>query len=288
MSLEASKFRLGLFFSLGTILFLVVMIWLTGWFRNADTRLYVCYFSESVQGLESGSQVRYRGVPVGTVKSVSVAPDGRLVEVVMEIDSHFPVRADIAARLELIGITGLKAINLRLSAPGDMVMQPHDFDVRYEEIPVLPSSMETLEIGLERIVEIINQVDVEQMSDQTVRLLESLNEIMDSDSISMLVSTISLTASRIDTMAIVYTRLGRDLDEIALRAGRSFPDMTQDLHSLTVQLNDLLAVVQPMTDGLDEIMAQSYSLVDALRMLVDRTRDHPGEMLLQQGEVDWP
>ncbi len=288
MSLEASKFRLGLFFSLGTILFLVVMIWLTGWFRNADTRLYVCYFSESVQGLESGSQVRYRGVPVGTVKSVSVAPDGRLVEVVMEIDSHFPVRADIAARLELIGITGLKAINLRLSAPGDMVMQPHDFDVRYEEIPVLPSSMETLEIGLERIVEIINQVDVEQMSDQTVRLLESLNEIMDSDSISMLVSTISLTASRIDTMAIVYTRLGRDLDEIALRAGRSFPDMAQDLHSLTVQLNDLLAVVQPMTDGLDEIMAQSYSLVDALRMLVDRTRDHPGEMLLQQGEVDWP
>ena len=87
MSMEASRFRLGLFFTLGTVLFVAMMIWLTGWFRNPDTRPYVCYFSESVQGLETGSSVRYRGVPVGTVERIAVAPDGRLVEI-SELRDH--------------------------------------------------------------------------------------------------------------------------------------------------------------------------------------------------------
>ena len=42
---------------------------------------YVSYFDESVQGLDVGSPVKFRGVTIGTVGGIDVAPDHRHVEV---------------------------------------------------------------------------------------------------------------------------------------------------------------------------------------------------------------
>ncbi|NLP05705.1 MCE family protein [Candidatus Fermentibacteria bacterium] len=290
MSLEASRFRLGLFFTLGTVLFVAMMVWLTGWFRNPDTRPYVCYFSESVQGLETGSSVRYRGVPVGTVERIAVAPDGRLVEVVMDIESDFPVREDVVARLDLVGITGLKAINLRILGPGETASSVvHDFEPPCTEIPVMKSSMENLEVGLERLVEIVTVIDFEGISSQTVQLLQSLNEIMDSDSLSMLISSLARTSSRIDTLVMVYTDVGRDLQAIADRSGGEISGMARDLRNLTVQLDQLLGLLQPTADGLGALLVQTYSLMDDMRAMMDMLRNHPEELLMQSGGEDrWP
>ena len=43
--------------------------------------VYVTYFDESVQGLQVDSIVKFRGVDIGTVRKIGVAPDQRLVEV---------------------------------------------------------------------------------------------------------------------------------------------------------------------------------------------------------------
>jgi hypothetical protein len=45
----------------------------------------VTYFDESVQGLDVGSPVKFRGVTLGTVSTITVAPDRRHVEVWMRI-----------------------------------------------------------------------------------------------------------------------------------------------------------------------------------------------------------
>ena len=48
--------------------------------------LYSVYFDESVQGLQVDSAIKYRGVEIGKVQSIEVAPDNRLIEVIMKID----------------------------------------------------------------------------------------------------------------------------------------------------------------------------------------------------------
>jgi len=48
--------------------------------------LYATYFDESVQGLQVDSAIKYRGVEIGKVQSIGVAPDYRLIEVIMKID----------------------------------------------------------------------------------------------------------------------------------------------------------------------------------------------------------
>jgi len=65
------------------------------------------YFDESVQGLQVDSAVKYRGVEVGRVERIRVAPDHRLIEVVMKIDPRGRLEREYVAQLKTAGITGI-------------------------------------------------------------------------------------------------------------------------------------------------------------------------------------
>lgn len=87
--------------------------------RKKPTDTYHTYFNESVQGLDEGAIVKFRGVRIGKVSSIGVAPDRRLIDVGMAIDrrSAAELRLDKAAlslraRLVIFGITGVKLIDL--------------------------------------------------------------------------------------------------------------------------------------------------------------------------------
>ena len=75
MSAKASYFRLGLFVLLGTLFLLVGVVYL-GVGAYFEERFPVeTYFKDSVEGLSVGTPVKFRGVPVGTVESVTFAQD---------------------------------------------------------------------------------------------------------------------------------------------------------------------------------------------------------------------
>ncbi len=68
---QKSNFRLGLFILSATLLGAILMIGLGSgkWFNKTIT--LETYFNESVQGLDIGSKVRYRGVVVGEVSAIT-------------------------------------------------------------------------------------------------------------------------------------------------------------------------------------------------------------------------
>jgi ABC-type transporter Mla subunit MlaD len=70
MSLKANYFKLGLFV-LGAIVAGVVVLVVIGSGRWFQPKLMIeTYFNESVQGLDIGSKLKYRGVVIGEVKSI--------------------------------------------------------------------------------------------------------------------------------------------------------------------------------------------------------------------------
>jgi len=70
MSARANFFKIGLFV-IGATAALVVLLVLLGAGKLFQTKIVMeTYFNESVQGLELGSKVKYRGVIVGEVKSI--------------------------------------------------------------------------------------------------------------------------------------------------------------------------------------------------------------------------
>src|SRR5215468_3679253 len=70
MSAKANFFKIGLF-TIGATLALVFLLVLLGAGKLFQSKIVMeTYFNESVQGLEVGSKVKYRGVIVGEVKSI--------------------------------------------------------------------------------------------------------------------------------------------------------------------------------------------------------------------------
>lgn len=85
---------------------------------------YHTYFDESVSGLDVGSVVEFRGLRIGTVGVIALAPDRLHVDVALDLalasalDLGLPERAAaLCAKLDSSGITGVKYIDLEPANP---------------------------------------------------------------------------------------------------------------------------------------------------------------------------
>ena len=113
-----TKLRVGILTAVtGALVLVVIAVW--GGLHLFKHRVrYAIELDNSVYGLSRGAEVFYNGIPVGTVRSIEIAPeDIRRVRIAIAIDEDTPVRADTKASLSMTGITGSKVIDLRPGAP---------------------------------------------------------------------------------------------------------------------------------------------------------------------------
>jgi ABC-type transporter Mla subunit MlaD len=128
---RANYVKIGLFVVLGFAAALALAVSLGATGTRRVTVAFYTYFNESVQGLEVGAPVTFRGVSVGHVGAITIAPDRRLVQVRMDIDvasmeqlgliprgqfkrtHEFPeAPSDLRAQLGTQGLTGIKYVSV--------------------------------------------------------------------------------------------------------------------------------------------------------------------------------
>ncbi len=101
---------------LGLFLFI---IWLTHFELTKGANYYRIEFRGSVTGLQNGSPVRYRGIPVGSVNKLGIDQDNpEEIEVTIKVDPDTPVNTDTIATIESQGLAGGVYIQLAGSATG--------------------------------------------------------------------------------------------------------------------------------------------------------------------------
>ena len=167
MARRQSRFMVGLFVITGVLIGAAAIIWVgAAKYFQKGTR-YVTYFDESVQGLQVDSRVKYRGVEVGSVERIGVAPDQRLVEVVVKIDLIRDVEKGIVTQLKAAGITGIVFVELDRRKPDEAVfVPPADMKTNYPVIPSQPSQTKQMLSGIDQIMDKVVQVDFKGISDQ--------------------------------------------------------------------------------------------------------------------------
>jgi phospholipid/cholesterol/gamma-HCH transport system substrate-binding protein len=276
----ANKFRLGLFFAVGSLVFVVIIIWLTGGFRDREEELYVCYFSWSVQGLNEGSSVMYNGVPVGRVENIDIAPDGRLVEVYLGIRRDFRMDSTIVATTQLTGITGLQVVNLSADTSGTIPPVVYGFDLDCTVIPVAEGAFQTVASTLTRVAEIIHEVDFGGISQQVEDLLQNVNTILDSDMVSNIEEAILRNSAHLDTLLTAYTTLGLNLNKLSLQLQDIAPLLVTEMDSLGQTLNDLSFEIRNFMQSMDEIIAEGTEAIQSLSLFFDIISNDPGQLLL--------
>ena len=179
MSTQADKFKIGLFLVSSLFLAVVVVIWLGASRFFEDSQTLVAYFTESVQGLEEGSPVKFRGVPVGRIKGIRMAPDTRLIEVLLSLNRNFKVSDDLGIKMNLMGLTGMKYLEMD-TFRSDQQKEPIElnFEPRYRVIPTYPSDIRELGTALESIFQKVKALDVDRMSNNILKVTSRLDTIL--------------------------------------------------------------------------------------------------------------
>ena len=150
-----AKYATVALFAIACIAAAVAFIWwYSGRGDRRDYQAYEIYFEGTVSGLSKGSPVRYLGVDVGRVTSLSIdRRDPSRVKVVADIDAMAPVSGATQAKLGLLGLTGLLYIDLQQ----DPKAQPTRQLPPGERYPVITARKGTIEASIERLPQILTQ-----------------------------------------------------------------------------------------------------------------------------------
>jgi phospholipid/cholesterol/gamma-HCH transport system substrate-binding protein len=175
MASQKTKFVVGLFLVCGIGIALLAFIWL-GMSRYFEKgRFYVTYFNESVQGLDKDSPVKYRGVSVGRVHSISVAPDSKLVKVVLKIETGMGLDTNMVAQLRSVGITGSVFIELDQKKRDEPDRSPPlSFPSEYPIVASKPSEIGEILHSIDDILNKIKAVDLEGISAKVKSNLDTI------------------------------------------------------------------------------------------------------------------
>jgi phospholipid/cholesterol/gamma-HCH transport system substrate-binding protein len=179
MARKTSKFMIGLFVIIGVSIGMIAIIWLgaSKYFEKGGT--YATYFDESVQGLQKDSTVKYRGVDVGRVEKIRVAPDNALIEVVMKINLKGELQRSHIAQLKPAGITGIVFIELDRKGPREQDLSPKlSFASEYPIIASKPSDIKQILSGVQGVLENLNKIDAKGISEGIVSTVANLNGVI--------------------------------------------------------------------------------------------------------------
>ncbi len=285
MAKKSTDFILGLFVILGFLLIVAGIIWVGASSLFQKGQHYISYFDESVEGLQADSSVKYRGVDVGRVVQIQVAPDNKLVGVVMKINLRGDLPKTTIAQLRSAGITGVKFIGLDRPAAGERALSPQiDFPSEYPIIPTRPSEIQRLLTAANAILEKFQQIDTKGISDQVVLTTKAIGNFFQGKEMAGILAKLHGTAGNLDkfTGRLNETVSAKKLDEILVGTRDSIKEINgllasvkQDLQAMKLPetASRYRAVAVEATALSDHLQRASASLDQFLERLKERPPD---------------
>ena len=238
MNERKSKLRVGIFVTTAAVLLLMMLFFLGLSEVFVRKVCVVTTFTESVQGLSVGSDVKFRGVKIGSVKSVSIMPEMKTIKVEMAVESDRftgivneqelisfikkEMSQGLRCRLEFAGITGLRYLDFDyFAAPGEPPATPRAVSAGFV-MPSVPSALRDVVKSLNVSLERISKIQFEDISNNLVNNLNDLNKILASEDVRRSIAHLSSMAVSMDKTAAAFSqivtedRLRQILDELEL------------------------------------------------------------------------
>ncbi len=151
---------LGAFFIGGVVLFFLTILWYLPAGRYDVANPYVVYFKGSLEGLDVGSQVEYRGIVVGKVSDVMLRYDKQTKEIVIPVLVQFLRRRDRYQELPDFKVLLKRGLRARLVKDSLISSSSHislffsrvkpyyaSNLTKYTQIPVSPSKDQDIKVG---------------------------------------------------------------------------------------------------------------------------------------------
>ncbi|NBB83715.1 MAG: MCE family protein [Alphaproteobacteria bacterium] len=257
METRANYVAVGAFVLLLMVGLAAFALWLSQVALQQDTERYRIFFTGAVTGLQAGSTVRYRGIPVGSVAEVGIDPDNiERVRVLVELEPDTPVRTDSVARLELQGITG----GVYVLIEGGSQQAPPLIEASDERPPVIPSEPSTIQAVLDSLPEVLAQATV---------LLDSANALLSEDNVAAMtgaIADVKAITGALSAQTASLESVVSGMDGLVTNLDGLVEETRLDAARLSDRLDTLLANVDDRTGtATDELEAAA----DDIRELAD-------------------
>ncbi len=247
MITKEQKVRVGAFFFIGIILVTALFFFSIGKSLFREKEIYHIRFENvSVSGLEKGGNVKYHGITVGEIQDIRVSrKDIGNVIVTISVDKGTPIKKDMKANLVMMGITGLKQIELSGGTN------------RSEDL----SEGSFIETGTSAIADITGEAQI--IADKVELLLNNLNNFA---------STANQQAFS-DILANADYLLEHNREPIS-QSIQDTADIAANIRGASADLQSTAAEIKTLVEGeqLDTILRKVEGVADSSQLLVEEMR----------------
>jgi len=292
-------FAVGLFVLLVCAMGGYFVYWLAVAKEPADTRRYLVYFEDSVRGLTKGSQVRYKGLNVGRVQDVRIAPDNpHRVEVMLEIEQTTPILSNTRASIQMQGVTGLSYVALNHSgAPGTAVQYPN------QGVPEIGSTESSFDRLMESAPRLMNQVteltrNINRLfNDQNISRISNILKQVEQTSAQLEPSLVELTSVLQQTSEALQhiTEAAENLQRTSEQAQpqimgtlnnieQTSRHLAQASHQLQKLISDnqgsISEFVQSGLPEFNQLIRESRATVQEIQSLAESLQRNPSQLIV--------
>lgn len=306
---NAQKFRLGIFIVIISILLIFFLVMVAG-NKIMEKRdiYYIKYEDTTVSGLQIGGPVRYYGIAIGRVDEINIDKENVAnVIVTVSVKSGTPLKQDINASLNPIGITGLLQIEISGGTNKAEFLNPKSFipagestfqnitgkaeiimgkleillnnlnsitdETNREKLTNILTSIDTLvETNIEPIGSIITNLDV--IITEIITISSSLNEATDR------INTI-IQSGKIDNIVSNTDKITKELAQINLKK------LVADLDDAVIQIDltlsrldathmeskqDILDTVESLRETIENLNEFSRQIIEDPSLLLKSRR----------------
>ena len=249
---------------------------------------YYAYYDDAA-GLQNASAVMIRGVKVGQVMQVSVAPeDPSKVKVTMSVSRDYKLPSDSQAKIFSAGLMGGKAIEIILGSSSEVLAPGSDIQSKAEKdmLDMAASELGDLKV---KVVELIDNLN---------KTVTGLNAVVDGNSTTITAAVSNLNAiladlrrsnivANVNEFTGTLNQNGERIDSVmmnlnAIVAELEQRQMAKSIADAVTTLNEVLAKVNS-TDGTvggllaDRTLYNNLTTAsNNLSTLLADLKEHPG------------
>jgi paraquat-inducible protein B len=318
VSRKINPTSLGLFIVTGVALGVIGLLLFSSSRLFTHTRDAIVYFDESLNGLNEGAPVKYRGVTIGSVKRVMVRFNqatndyampvilefqekllrerlGEPTEIFSEESVETRIRLGLRASLQTESlVTGVLYIDVRpnTNAPPSVF---HQLQKIYPELPTEPTQIQklfnnlasldiksieqNLNALLSKIDAAVGSLQMGQISQGVTNLLLSLDRLVSSPEIT---NDLAAVRATLDQYRLLGEKLNRRVDPLADSLTRSLAEADRALAQVRGagdNLRTLLAPDAPLRNDLDQVLQQLAGATQSISAFVEFLKQHPNALI---------
>jgi paraquat-inducible protein B len=276
-------------FVLGAVALLIISILVFGSGRLfRQTREFVLYFDNSVNGLRIGAPVKLKGVEIGSVKDIRLqlekGAEVNKIPVIIEIDlekltsrgardvvavDREALRKEIVDRglrgqLELESlVTGLLYVALDFF-PGTPIhlVQRTDGNYEYPEVPTLPTTLEQAKGAVDRILNKLDEIDFKELGANLQATLKGVNRTVNSPEIESALRSLARVMPKVDEAVVNIRNLAGTTEAKVKILADDLQQTSADARLALKQAGDALKQTQETMKRAEAAVANIETLSD--------------------------